>query len=181
MDDLDNYRCRTGTFILSHHSVSRSNTLHRGRDNATSFIFKVAFLVCFSLAIFCSTQDPSIAKNPGPGQRDIPFPYTTAQEKTLFLQIRKLHKDRININSHALFPKNCLNNQVIPNGLLPTFSSAVARPNEDLNYKLELLQQNNSFSRMNVIISRYQGLLFKFDEQLKEVKGQLLRSSDSNR
>ena len=130
MDDLDNYRRRMGTFISSHHSVSRINTLHRDKDNSTSFTFKVAFLVCFSLGIFCSTQDPSIAKNPGPGQRDIPFPYTTAQEKTLFLQIRKLHEDRINRNSHMLFLQNCLNNQVIPNGLLKTFSSAVAKPDE---------------------------------------------------
>ena len=114
MDDLDNYRRRIGTFISTHHSASRINTLHRGKDNATSFIFKVAFLVCFSLPVFCSTQDPSIAKNPGPRQRDTPFPYTTAQEKTLFLQIRKLHEDRININSHTLFLQNCLNNRLVP-------------------------------------------------------------------
>ena len=152
MDDLDNYRHRIRTFISSHYSVSRINILHSDKDNATCFIFKVGFLVCFALAIFCSTQDPSIAKNPGPGQRDIPFPYTTAQGKTLFLQIRKLQEDRINRNSHMLFLQNCLNNQVIPNGLLKTFSSAVAKPDKELNYKLELLQQNNSFSRMKVII-----------------------------
>ena len=34
---------------------------------------------------------------------------------------------------------------------------------------------------MKVIISHYQGLLFKFDEQIEEVKGQLSHNSDSNR
>ena len=34
---------------------------------------------------------------------------------------------------------------------------------------------------MKVIISHYQGLLFKFDQQIEEVKGQLSGNSDSNR
>ena len=132
------------------------------------------FLIYFSLAILCTTQNPSIAKNPGPSTRNYTgFPYTTTEEKTVFIKLRRLSEENIDVQSHNLFLQNCLNNSLIPKGLLPTFSSAVAKPDENLNYKLEFLDQNNLFNKMIVIMSHYQNLLVNMDEEIEKVKGQL--------
>ena len=107
------------------------------------------FLNYFSLAILCTTQDPSIAKNPGPSTGNYTgFPYTTTEEKTVFIKLRRRSEEKIDVQSHNLFLQNCLNNSVIPNGLLQSFSSAVAKPDENLNYKLEFLDENNSFNKI---------------------------------
>ena len=70
---------------------------------------------------------------------------------------------------------------MISKGLLPNFSSAVAKPDENLNYKLEFLYQNNSFNKMIVIMSHYQNLLVNMDEEIEKVNGQLSDISSTNR
>ena len=65
MDDLETYRCRIGSFS-SNRQPYRKVGLHLGKVHKGSLSFKLLFLVCFALSTFCSCQDPSITKNPGP-------------------------------------------------------------------------------------------------------------------
>ena len=182
MDDLENYRRRIRTFNSCHHSVSKFNGLHLGKDTKRFFTFKIMFLIYFSLVILCTTRDLSIAKNRGPSTRNYTgFPYTTTEEKTVFIKLCRLSEEKIDLKSHNLFLQNCLNNSVIPKGLLPSFSSAVDKLHENLNYKLEFLDQNNSFNKMIVIISHYQNLLVNMDEEIEKVKGQISDISSTNR
>ena len=105
----------------------------------------------------------------------------TTEEKTVFIKLCRLSEEKIDLKSHNLFLQNCLNNSVIPKGLLPSFSSAVDKLHENLNYKLEFLDQNNSFNKMIVIISHYQNLLVNMDEEIEKVKSQLSDISSTNR
>ena len=98
----------------------------------------------------------------------------------VFFKLHRLSEENIDVQSRNLFLQNCLNNSVIPKGLLPSFSSAVAKPDGNLNCKLELIDQNNSFNKMIVIISHYQNLLVNMDEEIEKVRGQLSDISSTN-
>ena len=154
--------------------------LHFGKLNTGSFSFKVVFLMSFSLSLLCSCQDPSIAKNPGP-YTPKPFPHGSPEEKRLFLSLRKLNDDLIKLKSHATFLQNCLNNDIIPDGLPSSLPNAVAKPDDNLQYKLELLGNSNSFNTMKVIISHYKVQILKLTEEIHSTKQQPSDLTTSNR
>ena len=104
MDDLETYRCRIGSFS-SNHQPYRKVGLHLGKVHKGSFSFKLLFLVCFALSTFCSSQDPSIAKNPGPFTPKS-MAYNSYQEKILFLRLRDLNDDLVNFKVTKLFYKS---------------------------------------------------------------------------
>ena len=85
-----------------------------------------------------------------------------------------MSEEKIDVQTHNLFLQNCLNNSVIPKGLLPSFSSDVAKPDENLNYKLEFFNRNNSFNKMIVRISHYQNLLVNMEEEIEKSQGSTL-------
>ena len=165
MDDLETYRCRIGRFSSNHQPYQKVG-LHLGKVHKGSFSFKLLFLVCFALSTFCSCQDPSIAKNPGPFTPES-MAYNSYQEKTLFLRLRELNDDLVKLQSHETFLQKCLDREIIPNGLTPNSSYAIAKPHENLTYKLELLNNSNSFNSMKVIISHYQNEIFKLREEIQ--------------
>ena len=134
----------------------------------------------FSLSVLCSCQDPSIAKNPGP-YTPKPFPHESPEEKLLFLRLRKLNDDLIKLKSHTTFLQNCLNNNIIPNGLSSSLPNAVAKPDDNLQYKLELLDNSNSFNAMKVIISHYEIEILKLTEEIHSTKQQLSDLTTSSR
>ena len=180
MDDLSNYRSRIGCFGSNHQSYSKNvKDLHVGKLNTGSFSFKVVFLMSFSLSVLCSCQDPSIAKNPGP-YTPKPFPHESREEKRLFLRLRKLSDDLIKLKSHTTFPQNYLNNDIIPDGLSSRLPNAVAQPDDNLQYKLELLGNSNSFNAIKVIISQYEVEILKLTEEIHSTK-QLSDLTTSNR
>ena len=69
--------------------------------------------------------------------------------------------------SHETFLQKCLDREIIPNGLTPNSSYAIAKPHENLTYKLELLNNSNSFNSMKVIISHYQNEIFRLKEEIQ--------------
>ena len=181
MDDLSNYRSRIGCFGSNHQSCSKNiKDSHVGKLNTGSFSFKVVFLMSFSLSLLCSCQDPSIAKNPGP-YTPKPFPHGSPEEKRLFLSLRKLNDDLIKLKSHATFLQNCLNNDIIPDGLSSSLPNAVAKPDDNLQYKLELLGNSNSFNAMKVIISHCEVQILKLIEEIHSTKQQQSDLTTSNR
>ena len=180
MDDISNYRSRIGCFGSNHQSYSKNvKDLHVGKLNTGSFSFKVVFLMSFSLSVLCSCQDPSIAKNPRP-YTPKPFPHESREEKRLFLRLRKLSDDLIKLKSHTTFLQNCLNNDIIPDGLSSRLPNAVAQPDDNLQYKLELLGNSNSFNAIKVIISYYEVEILKLTEEIHSTK-QLSDLTTSNR
>ena len=180
MDDLSNYRSRIECFGSNHQSYSKNiKDLHVGKLNTGSFSFKVVFLMSYSLSVLCSCQDPPIAKNPGHTPK--PFPDGSPEEKRLFLRLRKLNDDLINLKSHTTFLQNCLNNDIIPDGLSSSLPNAVAKPDDNLQYKLELLGNSNSFNAMKVIISHYEVEILKLTEEIHSTKQQLSDRTTSNR
>ena len=104
MEDLQTYRCRISCFTSSQY-YARSIHLASGTVNGNCYFwFKLSVLVCISLALFCASHDPGIAKNPGPSHQ--PFPYTSNHEKKLFLEIRGQNEDIVKLESHNNFWKN---------------------------------------------------------------------------
>ena len=95
------------------------------------------------------------------------------EEKRLFLRLRKLNDDFIELKIHTTFLQNCLNNDIIPDGLSSSLSNAVAKPDDNLQYKLELLGNSNSFNAMKVIISHYEVKILKLTEKIQSTKQQL--------
>ena len=190
MDDLSNYRSRIGCFSSNHQFYSKKiKDLHVGKLNTGSFSFNVVFLMSLSLSVICSCQDPSKAKNPGPCTPK-PFPHGSPEKKRLFLRLRKLNDDLIKLKSHTTFLQNCLNNDIIPDGLSSSLPNAVAKPDDNLQYKLELLGNSNSFNVMKVIISHYEvsfikktskGINFIKAKKFKRLQKQKLQSTQSVR
>ena len=66
--------------------------------------------------------------------------YNLYQEKTLFLRLRDLNDDLLKLQSRETFLQKCLDREIILNGLTPNSSYAIAKPHENLTYKLELLK-----------------------------------------
>ena len=142
--------------------LARSKHLASGTVNGNChFWFKLSFLVCISLALFCASHDPGIAKNPGPSRQ--PFPYTSNREKELFLKIHGQYEDIVKTESHNNFLEKCLANKVIPEGLITDFTNATAKPDINLSYNLDILRNNNSFNTVKAIISQYKIQLFRLN------------------
>ena len=100
MIDLESYRSRIGSFSSYHQCCSNRNKgSHFGKVQKGSFSFKILFLIIFTLSRICVSQDPSVAKNPGP-HTPTPFIYESTKEKKLFLQLRELNTDLITMTSH---------------------------------------------------------------------------------
>ena len=165
MDDLETYRCRIGSFS-SNHQPYRKVGLHLVKVHKGSFSFKLLFLVCFALSTFCSSQDPSIGKNPEPFTPKS-MTYNSYQEKLYSYVFRDLNDDLVKLQSHETFLQKCLDREIIPNGLTPNSSYAITKPRENLTYKLELLNSSNSFNSMKVIISHYQNEIFRLREEIQ--------------
>ena len=71
------------------------------------------------------------------------------------------------LQSHETFLQKCLDREIIPNSLTSNSSYAIAKPHENLTYKLELLNNSNSFNSMKVIISHYQNEIFRLREEIQ--------------
>ena len=167
MINLETYKSRIASFSSDcQHCLKRNKGSHFERVQKGSFSFKILFLIIFTLSRICVSQDPSVAKNPGP-YTPRPFIYESTQERKLFLQLRELNNNLITITSHRTFLQNCLNNEVIPYGITKDFLNAIAKPDANLLYKLEMLEQNNSFTYMNKIISHYEIKISKLKENIQ--------------
>ena len=71
------------------------------------------------------------------------------------------------LQNHETFLQKCLDREIIPDGLTPNSSYAIAKPHENLTYKLELLNNSNSFNSMKIIIFHYQNEMFKLREEIQ--------------
>ena len=89
------------------------------------------------------------------------------KKKTLFIRLQDLNDDLLKLQSHETFLQKCLDREIIPNGLTPNSSYTIAKPHENFTYKLELLNNSNSFNSMKVIISHYQKEIFKLREEIQ--------------
>ena len=69
--------------------------------------------------------------------------------------------------------QNSLNNEVIPVGITKDFPNAIAKPDSNLLYKLEMLDQNNSFTYMKTIISHYDIEISKLKENIQATPNDL--------
>ena len=160
MVDIDIYKARIGTFSTSLVSYSRFTMVPSEMQGR---VFKLCFLILFSLSILCSRYDPSIESNPGPASQSNKFLHKSEDEKKLFSETRKINSNITNIHSHREFLIRCLINNMSPRCLRSKFSLATRRTAEDRISQIVLHYDNE----LNLLYEKKE----KVCSQLKDISG----------
>ena len=183
MVDLETYRARVGVF--SGQRKCCRGQLSRFVRGSSRFGWSAAVRVSL-LFIFCINAallvfDGVHRKQPGPRTVNS-FPYTSDQEKVVFLKVKSLELYRVKCVSHLSFLNYCKQKGQVPAGLLTTLPMSAARPDKTLEEKINALQQDISTASLDIIIDHYANRAVpQLEGNINEAKEELRALSDSTR
>ena len=152
------YRSRIGCFVSTHASYSRVlvTVLIPSAKSDKNYIMKwtyaILFLAFVGLMILCMTDDPAIAKNPGPSQKvgNKVIQFLSKEEMDLFNKIKTSNTNIADISSHRQFLKYCLNMNVLPRGYERKLPMCVRKSSKELEEKLRNIDEYSTKERIKV-------------------------------
>ena len=163
MIDIDTYRRRFGCFRSTHESYSGSRKYSaRSICNVGVYLFCLSFVIYIGLMDCCFNNYPGIESNPGP--------FSSNQERTLFLQLKKVYQDISQVSCHQMFLRACETLDIVPRGFRnEKLSLASCKPNNNLITSFKSINAASEKEKVGLVISHYEKVITQLVEQKEQI------------